>query len=133
MKSQIRWLSSLIPTLQFSIVSKIVRMGYLLQNFKKAIIQNRDPSTPTPSGGRPCRAKIHWHGATDARLRDFRSNIRLWGMKGEIARHAELTKMPKHVGKTATEISEMVLDKQWGLKKRQELYRDVHGYEYVEE
>ena len=41
--------------------------------------------------------------------------------------------MTEHDGKTATEISEMVLDEQWDLKKRQELYRDVHGYEYVEE
>jgi len=54
-------------------------------------------------------------------------------MKSEIDRYAKLTKMPKYAGKTATEISEMVLDEQLDLKKRQELYRDVHGYEYVEE
>ena len=132
MKSQICWLNCLIPTLQFSIVSKIVLMGYLLQIVKKAIIQNRDPSKPTPSGCHPCRAEKRWYGATDTDLRVVRSNIRLWGVKSEIARHAELSKMPEHASKSATKISEMVLDDQWDLKKREELYHDVHGYEYVE-
>ena len=54
-------------------------------------------------------------------------------MKSEIARHTELSEMPEHASKSSTEISEIVLDEQWDLKKRQELYRDVHGYEYVEE
>jgi len=106
--------------------------GLSSTNFKKAIIQNRDPSKPTPSGCHPCRAEKRWYGATDTDLRVVRSNIRLWGVKSEIARHAELSKMPEHASKSATEISEMVLDDQWDLKKRQELYHDVHGYEYVE-
>ena len=32
-------------------------------------------------------------------MRDVRSNIRLWGMESEIACHAEMSKMPKLVGK----------------------------------
>ena len=109
--------------------------GYNFEFEKKKLppAKKTNPNEPTPSGGRPCRAEIRWYGATDAGLRDVRSNIRLWGMKSEIARHTELSEMPEHASKSATEISEIVLDEQWDLKKRQELYRDVHGYEYVEE
>jgi len=119
MKQQIRWLNNcLIPTLQFSIIFKIVFMGYLLQNFKKAVIQNHDASESTASSGHPCRTEICWYGATDADLRDVCSNVRLWSMRSKIACHAELSEMPEHDGKTATDISEMVLDGQWDLKKR---------------
>ena len=108
-------------------------MGYLLQNFKRAIIQNRNPDEPTPAGGRPCRGEIRWYGATDAGLRDVRSNVRLWGMQCEIARHAELSNMPNHAGKSATKISEIVLNEGWDVKKREELYREIRGCEYVED
>ena len=77
-RSHIRYLNVLIPTLQFGIISKIVRFGYLLHNFKKSTIQNHDPKDEVPKGGRPCRAKMRWYGATDAGLRDVRDNIRLW-------------------------------------------------------
>ena len=130
MKIQIRYLNVLIPCCQFPVISSVVRVGYLLQNFKKAIVQNRDPNEVPPEGGRPCRAEIRWYGATDAGLRDVRSNVRLWGLKCEIDRHAELTAMPMHKNKTATEISEIVLAERWDLKKRRELYQVVHNKEY---
>jgi len=85
MKGQIRLVHCLISRLQFPIIAKVVRMGYLLQNFKRAIIQNRDPNEPAPAGGRPCRAEIRCYGATGADLRDVHSNVRLWGMQYEIA------------------------------------------------
>lgn len=128
LKLQIRMLNVLIPCNQFPIISKIVRIGYLLQNFKLAIIQDVNPADKTPEGGRPCRAEIRWYGASDVGLRDVRDNVRLWGLKVEIDRHAELTaQFPE---KSPTDISEMVLAERWDLKLRKELYREVHDIEY---
>lgn len=131
LKLQIRYLNVLIPCLQLGIVSKIVRVGYLLQNFKKAIIQHRPDEDQDESGdgaGRPCRAEVRWYGASDAGLRDVRDNIRLWGLESEIKRHAELTE--QHRTKSPTEISDMVLDEGISLKKRKQLYTEVHKVEY---
>lgn len=130
LKLGIRYLNVLIPCTQFGIISKVVRIGYLLQNFKKAIIQNRNPDDSEPEGGRPCRAEIRWFGATDAGLRDIRGNVRLWGLKCEIELHNKLSKMEEHKNKTPTEISEIVLAQNLHLKKRKELYQEVHGVEY---
>jgi len=47
MKGQIRLVNCLILCLQFPTISKVIRMGCLLQNFKWAIIQNRDLNKPT--------------------------------------------------------------------------------------
>jgi len=116
--------------LQFGIISKIVRVGYLLQNFKKSIIQNRDPKDEVPVGGHPCQAEVRWYGATDAGLRDVRDNIHLWGLECEIERHAELSAIDKHKYNTPIEISDIVLSEQWDLKKRKELYRIIHEVEY---
>ena len=129
-KIQIRFLNVLIPCLQFPVISSVVRFGYLLQNFKKAIIQNRNPDESASEEGRPCRGEIRWYGATDAGLRDVRANVRLWGLKCEIERHAELSAMDEHKNKSATEISEMVLAERWDLKKSKELHQLVHEKEY---
>ena len=51
---------------------------------------------------------------------DVRVNARLWEMQCEIERHAELSTV--HLGKSALEISEMVLAEDWPLKMRKELY-----------
>ena len=130
MKEGIRYLNVLIPTLQFGIISKIVRIGYLMQNFKKAIIQNKDPHEAAPTGGRPCRAEIRWYGATDTGLRDVRDNIRLWGLQCEIERFDELVAMEEHKNKSAIEIADLILDERWDLKQRKEMYLSVHGIEY---
>jgi hypothetical protein len=130
LKLQIRWLNVLIPCSQFGIVSQVVRVGYLLQNFKKAIIQRRDPNEKSPAGGRPCRAEIRWYGGTDAGLVDVRADVEKWGMKCEIQRHAELAAKDENKWKSKLEISEMVLAERWDLKKRREHYRDLHGVEY---
>ena len=45
LKSQIRWLNCLIPTLQFSIVSKIVCMGYLLQILRRPSFRTAIPAS----------------------------------------------------------------------------------------
>ena len=80
-----------------------------------------DQSLTSSGENWPCRAEIHWYGATDIGLRDVRDNVRLWGLKCEIERHAELTAMEEHRDKSAIEISEMVLAEQWDVKKREEL------------
>lgn len=128
MKLQIRYLNVLIPCNQFPIISKLVRIGYLLQNFKKAIVQRRDPSDSEVSSDRPCRAEIRWYGATDSGLKDVRPDVRLWGLNCEIKLHAELS--AEHPDKTPTEISEMVLDRRLDLQMRKELYREVRNKEY---
>jgi len=123
LKLQIRYLNALIPTLQFGLVSKIVRIGYLIQNFKKAIVQDIGAGDSTDSdGGKPCRAEVRWYGATCAGLRDVRDSVHLWGLKCEIARHAELWAMEEHKDKSAIEISEMVLDEKWDVKMKEALY-----------
>ena len=38
--------------------------------------------------------------------------------------------MDEHKDKHPTEISKIVLNKRWNLKKRKELYTSVHGNEY---
>jgi len=123
-KMDLRYLNALIPCTQYSIISKIVRIGFLLQNFKTPFIQNRNPdSVSDAQEGRPCRAEIRWHGATDAGLSDVRGSIHLWGYKCEIERHKQLSMMDKHKDKSVVEISEMVLNERWDLKLREELYQ----------
>ena len=129
MKLQIRMLNVLIPCNQFSIISQIIRIGYLLQNFKKPIVQRIGGKSKNKksSKGRCCRGEVRWYGGKDDGLVDVRPNIRLWGMQSEINRHAELTEL--HPGKSALEISEMVLAEDWPLKIRKELYAR-RGEEY---
>jgi hypothetical protein len=130
-KLQIRYLNVLIPTLQFGLLSKIVRIGYLLQNFKKPLIHERgETNHPNGNVGRPSRAEIRWYGGSDSGLRDVRDNVRLWGLQCEIDRHEELSKMDEHKDKAPTQISEMVLNERWDLKMRKELYQTIHGRQY---
>ena len=129
LKLQIRYLNVLIPCLQFGIISKIVRVGYLLQNFKKAIIQNNNPGVSLPEGGRPCRGEIRWYGATDAGLRDVRDNVWLWSLTCEIDRHAKLSEKEENQNKSPIEISKMVLNERWDLKMRKQLY-ELDGRNY---
>ena len=87
----------------------------------------------TQGNGRPCRGEVRWYGATDDGLRDVRGDIRLWGLKSEIELHKKLSAMEEHRNKTPTEISELVLAERLDLKKRQELFRKVHGTEYTKD
>ena len=132
LRLSMRYLNVLIPCNQFGIISKVVRVGYLLQNFKKAIIQNKDHNPQDAKRNRPCRAEIRWYGATDAGLVDVRGNIRLWGLTCEIDRHEQLSAMDEHKGKTPTEISEIVLAERWDIKMRKQLYEEVRGIHYEE-
>ena len=95
LKLHIRWLNSLIPCHQFPIVSKIVRIGYLLQNFKCPIVQHNYPNDSCTDSKRSCRGEIRFYGeesgATDAGLVDIRHNVKLWGLDCEVKRHAELS------------------------------------------
>ena len=109
LKLKICYLNVLIPRLQFGTMSRIIRIGYLLQNFKKAIVQNKDPWHSAPEGGWPCRAEIQWYGTTDAGLWDVWGNVRLWGLKSKIEQHTELLAMDANKDRSPTEISEMVL------------------------
>ena len=130
-KSDVRYLNALIPCHQFGIISQIVRIGFLLQNFKKPLIQNNNPDSKLDASakGVPCRAEVRWHGATCAGLSDVRGSIYKWGLNCEIERHGKLHKTEEHRDKSMVEISEMVLSERWDLKKREELYA-LDGREY---
>ena len=114
--------------------AQIVRIGYLLQNFKCAIIQNREPDAPggkvmddpDVDDGRPCRVEIRWYGATYTGLRYVRDNVNLWGLNCEIKRHKELSDENENKNKSPVEIIEMVLNERWDLRMRKELYQRVH-------
>ncbi len=136
-KMDMRYLNALIPCNQYGIISQIVRVGFLLQNFKKAFIQNRNPDIGVDGDtdneqGRPCRAEIRWYGTTDAGLTDYRGSVGLWGLKCEKDRFAKLQQMEEHKDKSEIDIGEMVLQERWDLKKREELYA-LDGREYTGE
>ena len=126
LKLEVRYLNVLIPTLHFPIISKIVRIGYLLQNFKKAIIQNNYPRSDTPYVGLPARGEIRWYGeqsgATVAGLMNLLADVQHWGLQCEVDRHAKLMAMEEHRGKTRELIRKIVLSERWDLKMRRELY-----------
>ena len=50
-------------------------------------------------------------------------------MQCEVDRHTELSAMPENEGKSRVDISEMVLDERWDLKRRRDIYQSV-GKEY---
>lgn len=129
LKLQIRYLNVLIPCTQFPIISKIVRIGFLLQNFKKAIIQNNTPGAKAQKRGRPCRAAVRWYGANDDGLVNVLDNVRLWGLQCEVDLHSKLSQMEEHKEKTPEQISEIVLDKRLDVEQRREMYR-LQGKEY---
>ena len=129
LKLQMCYLKALIPCSHCPVVSKIVRIGFLIQNFKKALVQNVHPGAKKPDGGRPCRAEVRWYGATDTGLVNVVGDVRLWGLQCEIKLNEELSKMEENKNKSPEEISEMVLARRLDLKMRKELYR-LHGKEY---
>ena len=114
-KLDLRYLNALIPCVHFDVISKLVCVGYLLQNFKKSIVQNTDlkaifrkaneddesNNEAISAPGRPSRAEVCWYGGTDDGLRDVRGNVRLWGLQCEIDRHAELSKKECNKDKSA--------------------------------
>ena len=128
LKFGVRFLNGHIQVTQFSIISKIVRIGYLMQNFKKAIIQTRDSEPSSDTSGRPCRAEIRWYGGTDKGLSDVRNNVRLWGLRSEIQKHSELS--AQYPDETPLQISQRVMKDNIDFIRRQELYRQYHGVEY---
>lgn len=131
-KLQVRYFNGSVKCLQFGSISKVVRIGYLMQNFKKAVIQNNNYAANGAGDRRPCRAAIRWYGRTDAGLRDVRGDVHLWGLDCEIELHKKLSAMAMdaHKDKTPIEISELVLAQRLDLKMRKDLYTTVHGIEY---
>ena len=95
---------------QLGLTDLIFRVSYLISNFNLPFIQGRQSESGT---GCPCKAKIRYFGATDDGLVDLRPNIVLWGSNAEVVRWHELRQMDDHKMKSDTEISEMVLDKDW--------------------
>ena len=70
------------------------------------------------SAGRPCRAKICWGGASDDGLVDIRPFVVLWRTDTEVKRWYELQGLDENNLLSDTEISELVLDKDWPAKLR---------------
>jgi hypothetical protein len=55
-----------IPILQLGLASIIFQTTFLLQNFKYGFTQGCSGSCE----GQPCKAEIHWYGATEDGLFD---------------------------------------------------------------
>ena len=132
LKLQIRHSNVLIPCLKFGIFSKIVWIGYLLKNSKKAIIQHWDPSNSTLVGVRPNRLEVPWYGGTNDGLVGVRGNMFRWAQQWEKVWHSTILVKADHTDKTPLEISKMVLAEQWDEKQRNKLYQLLgveHGTE----
>ncbi len=132
-KTDVRYLNALIPCHQFPIISQIVRIGFLLQNFKKPLVQHVNPDLKADeSKGIPCRAAVRWGEVGCPGLIDIRGHVRKWGLISEIERFAELQGMDRHKDKSKIEIGEMVLSECWDKKSLEELYQ-LDNREYTGE
>jgi hypothetical protein len=133
-KTDVRYLNALIPCHQFPIISQIVRIGFLLQNFKKPLVQHVNPDLKADGNlkGIPCRAAVRWGGAECPGLVDIRGHVRKWGLTCEKERFAELKGMGHHKDKSDIEIGEMVLSECWDKKHLEELYQ-LDNREYTGE
>lgn len=69
--------------------------------------------------GRPCKAEIRWHGATDNGLTDVCESVMLWGTESEQARWHQLCNDPENKDKSNSEISKMVLAEDWPSKLKE--------------
>ena len=112
-------------------ISKIVRIGYLLQNLKKPIVQDKGPSSDEPKLGVPCRGEVRWYGletgATTAGLVDVRDSIHLWGYTCEKKLYREMLAMPEHKNTSALELGNKVLDEKLEEVKLKEFNEKIHG------
>ena len=115
MKRSNTYFDSRIKLLQVGLADRVLRAGYMLQNFKLAFIQERRGTTNNP---RPCKAEIRWYGATDDGLVDVRPMVDFWGMDSEVDRWHELRSKACYVNLSDTEISDMVLEEDWPSKMK---------------
>ena len=116
-KQSTPFFDSKIKLQQIGLADLIFRSSFLLQNFKLPFIQERPDSAPAT--GRPCKAEVRWHGATDKGLVDVRPTVELWGLDSEVKQWHELRSAEEHANLTDTNISEIVLAEDWTSKLRQ--------------
>jgi hypothetical protein len=130
-KGQGRYFNGVIPVLQLGLAPLLMRVCFFMQNFRPVYIQGcrRDPDadaydydkeddeeTESTPSERPCRGEVRWYGATDRGLIDVREHVHLWGCPKEIARFNELLKDDTMIGKSRTELAEIVLAEDWPSK-----------------
>lgn len=123
-KMQGRYFNGIIPILQIGLAPLLLRVCFLMQNFRPAFIQGcNDPDIDVSANERhlrPSRAEIRWYDGTDDGLVDVRAEVHLWGTNAEIQRFAELRKLNSNTGKTNTDIAELVLAENWPDKEAAE-------------
>jgi hypothetical protein len=112
-KMQGRYFNGVIPILQLSMAPLLLRVCYLMQNFRPGYIQGH--SQEPKNGPRPSRAEVRYYGGTDDGLVDVRPHVHLWGTKKEIERFSALARM--HPNKTKSDLAEMVLSENWPEKE----------------
>jgi hypothetical protein len=125
-KQQGSYFNGVIPLTQLGLAPSIMKVCFLMQNFKPAYIHGYDHSRKV-NGGRPCRGEVRWFGASDNGLIDVRGQVDKWGTQKEIQRFLELQNMEENKNKTTIHIGQMVLDEDWPTKERAELERYIHG------
>ena len=124
MKGSASFFDSQIRISQVGLADLIFCSSYLMTNFKLGFIQERGESNNESGEGRPCKAEIRWHGATDEGLVDVRpSVVELWGMEVEIStcRWNELRGLAANKDLSDTDISELVLAEDWPKRMRKDL------------
>jgi len=124
-KMQGRYFNGVIPITQLALAPLLLRVCFLMQNFRPSFIQGRckqgnngnasDNESETDS--RPSRAEVCWYGGTDDGLEDVRGKVHLWGTKVEIRRFGELRKLHKNKDKSLEDIGKMVLQENWPARE----------------
>jgi hypothetical protein len=89
-KAACNYLDHNVPILQLGLAPLIVKVVYLMQNFRPGWVQGRRKTDDDKLLGRPCKAEVRWYGATEDGLFDARKFPWLWATQSELKRWKEL-------------------------------------------
>ena len=94
MKRATEYFDKTISVNQLALADSIFRVGFLLQNFKVAFIQERPEGCSNV--GRPCVVEIHWYSGMDEGLVGVRPMVDLWGSDSEVKQFHALRLLPSN-------------------------------------
>jgi hypothetical protein len=105
-KASCNFFNSNIKILQLGLAPIIVKVVFLMQNFRPGYVQGRRVRKDDQEG-RPCRGEVRWYDATEDGLFDARGDPKLWATLSELKRWNELRVEQPNV--TDETISDLVL------------------------